>query len=250
MENNLIDTVDAPIETTPNNNLIDNNVSQDVSYWLADNVPAQNKEVPEWFNNKKYKTVEQQAKAYKELEKKLGTFQGAPEKYNLEIEGFTPDELYNRVSNVAKDLNMSNDGFKKLFNTYKSYNDEINSTFNATDKAKQITEYNKLGVNASEIIKGVKTWADNNFSENELPLLKQIASTADGIKLLEKLRGLNNESLKQSQPVTPSINNEMSIDVVDNIHVQLEKAIQSERYKTDNSYFNRINELYKKHYGV
>src|SRR5690349_17470972 len=45
---------------------------------------------PDWFKGDKYKTVTDQAKAYTDIEKKLGAFKGAPEKYDLAIEGY-PD---------------------------------------------------------------------------------------------------------------------------------------------------------------
>ena len=79
--NSLIDAVDpaalpaapavaadpAPAEPAP-----------DAAKWYLAEGVAGNGEPPEWFRADKYKTLDEQAKAYVELEKRFGAFTGAP----------------------------------------------------------------------------------------------------------------------------------------------------------------------------
>ena len=57
--------------------------TETASEWsYADGVPG-NGDAPEYFKSDKYKTLADQAKAYTDLEKKFGSFTGAPEEYAL-----------------------------------------------------------------------------------------------------------------------------------------------------------------------
>lgn len=69
----------------------------------------------------------EQAKAYVDLQKKFGSFQGAPEVYELQLsealteKGFeldTDDPLYQEISETVKEMGMNNEGFNKLMNLY------------------------------------------------------------------------------------------------------------------------------------
>ena len=55
--------------------------TEEVATWnLSEDTPGKG-DAPEWFKADKYKTVADQAKAYKDLEGRFGSFTGAPEEY-------------------------------------------------------------------------------------------------------------------------------------------------------------------------
>ncbi len=214
------------------------------SWWLDDNTPATG-EVPEWFNGSKYKTVAEQAKAQRELEKKLGGFTGAPEQYQP-ADGIEADELYTKVSSVAKELNMSNDAFNKLVSVYAEHNAKLQEISKAEIDAHRITEMQKLGVNAQDTIKNVQTWVANNFSTEEQVLFNEFAVSADAIKVLAKLKDMTGKVMSQSQPV---VNVDNPTDFNDSEDYKLEQMILDPRYKTDSKYFDYVQSRYHAYYG-
>lgn len=158
------------------------------SYLFADGVPGTG-EVPEWFNGSKYKTVSEQAKGYKELEKKFGAFTGTPKDGVYSVEGYDIDTspLMKDVSEWAKEAGLSNDGFNKLVNKYLDHNAKQEEEFKAS-------EIKKMGDNAQDRIKNLNGWAKNNLSEDEIPSFERMAQTAGELGLLEKIINLSKNS--------------------------------------------------------
>lgn len=221
-----------------------NAIAKISKYWLDDNTPIEG-EIPEWFNSKKYKTVSAQAAAQRELEKKLGSFIGAPEVY-LPPENFEPDELYSKVAIVAKQLNMSNEALNKLVGVYLEHNNTNLQINNAEIEAHKITEMNKLGVNGQDMIKGVKQWIANNFSEDERSIFDEFAVSADAIKVLAKIKDMTGKAMAQSQPVA-NFDNQSNFE--NSEEYKLEQMLLDPRYKTDARYFDYVQEKYKQYYS-
>lgn len=145
-------------------------------------------DAPDWFRRDKYKTIEDQAKAYVELEKKLGSFQGAPEEYELSIpEGVADltaedlgfDERLSAVKSVAKELNMSQDGFTKLVHAFIAADQQMN-TVNVQ------RELAALGADAPARIQDIATFYGKSFDQDDFTIVREIAKTADGVQFLER----------------------------------------------------------------
>lgn len=98
-------------------------------------------EPPEWFKADKYKTIEEQAKAYPELAKKLGSFTGAPETYELSlpegVEGeFDPEHpILQRFMDRAKEAGMSQELFTATLHDFIEYELGVNEANLAEQKA-------------------------------------------------------------------------------------------------------------------
>ena len=210
--------------------------------WLTENQSIEVDEVPDWFISNKYKTVEMQAKSYKELQKKMGAFTGAPETYVIP-EQAKDDALLSKVSKIAKDLNMSQEGLDKLISVYSEHTNDVSELTKAEITAHKITEMNKLGVNGQDILSGVKTWVENNFAPEEQRLFNEFATTAESIKLLAKIRDITGKQMASTQPMV----NEGSIEFTDTIDSKISKLINDPRYASDAAYFqfanNKVKEL-------
>lgn len=231
-------------DSSSQSNEINTSTTPVSNWWLDDKTPA-NGDVPDWFNNKKYKTVADQAKAQRELEKRLGGFTGAPEQYQP-IEGIEADELYNKVSSIARELNMSNDAFNKLVSVYAEHNNQMQQISKAEIEAHKITEMQKLGVNAQDTIKNVQTWVSNNFTPEEQTIFNEFAVSADAIKILAKIKDMTGKAMAQSQPVA---NVDNISDFTESEDYKLEQMLLDPRYKTDAKYFDYVQERYKQYYG-
>jgi hypothetical protein len=133
-------------------------------------------EKPSWFKQEKYKNVAEQAKAYSELETKLGAFTGAPKDGNYELklpEGVTVDMKHPTMvgfKDWAVKHNVSNDKFNELLGQLASYE--------ASQNVPMSTVLTQLGKDANTRISNVVTWAKANLDENGFQLMR--TATSDG----------------------------------------------------------------------
>lgn len=140
----------------------------------------------------KYKTAEELEKGYKELSKKLreGKVE-APEEYSLEAvsEFFdAEDPMLGEYLGVFKELGLS-----------QAQADALLAKYGADMAAQNVdpeAEKAKLGAEGEAMIKGLESFfakQKGNFSEAEQAALGSMASTADGVKALNKLVSLTRE---------------------------------------------------------
>ena len=151
-------------------------------WFHADGVKGEG-DKPDWLADK-YKSVAEQAKAYVGLNKKIGDFQGAPEKYEIpEIENAkfdAEDPVLNEFMDFAKEKNMSQELFNDLMGKY------VGVIKGAQPDAE--AEMKKLGVNAKQDLQILSQWASNNLDQNEYNLFKSMMKTADVVQLFDKIR--------------------------------------------------------------
>ena len=149
---------------------------------------ADDGERPEWLKDK-YKTVEDQAKAYNDAEKKLGGFAGSPEgEYEMNVpEGVSgefdmEDPRIEWFQNAAKESNMSQETFDQMLGGFVKMEQEANDP----EAAKNI-ELQALGKNASARLTDLGDWGKGNLTPDEYEGFKGLATTAQGVSVLEAL---------------------------------------------------------------
>jgi hypothetical protein len=143
-------------------------------------------EPPEWFNADKYKSVADQAKAQRELEKKLGGFTGAPEKYELTlpegVEGeFDPEHpILESFMEKARAANMSQETFNDLMHEFVKYETEQN-TVDLEHERKQ------LGPKADARISNVREFLQGNLDDEAFQALRGTMQSAQVVEAFESL---------------------------------------------------------------
>jgi len=187
-------------------------------------------EAPEWFRKDKYKTVEDQAKAYVELEKKLGSFIGAPEDYELSLpEGVADlstddlgfDDRLSAVRDVAKELNMSQDGFTKLVHAFIAADQQMNTVHVERELA-------ALGPDAPARISDVSTFYAKAFGEDDFMTVREIARTAEGVQFLERAM--------QKMRNTSTIPATVTAATATQSEQQWRDSVDWKRYESDKTY--------------
>lgn len=153
-----------------------------------------------------------QAKSYKELQSRFGSFTGAPEEYEASIsdelkeagvELLADDPLMTGAMEIAKDLNMNQEGFNKLVQLYA---ENQLADFKAMEE-QRAAEFEALGKNANTRIEGVSKWIDANMDGETGEGLKTLLQTAAGFKAVEQL-------IAKTQPAsvsTPDVSSAPSI---------------------------------------
>jgi hypothetical protein len=133
------------------------------------------------FLPEKYKSVADVAKAYKELESRLGT---APKEYDFSKgeAWIEPDyEPFQEMAEFARSKHVPQEVMDKFLDTVGTYLDEFRTDM-GEEKA-------KLGEKATERLQVLNNWAKSNLSEKSFNALTMGMRTADQIEALEELRG-------------------------------------------------------------
>lgn len=198
---------------------------------------------PEWFKDSKYKSVSEQAKAYSELEKRLGGFIGAPkEGYQLSEElGVSADDpSIQAVLEVFGKNNASNEFANELIAIYTQKQQEL-------AQAQIAKEMELLGSNADYRINAIKEFASQALPTHLQDTFNGMVTSAAGIEVVEalmkKMQGsavAPDESSVKTTKMDGTKLREMMF--AKNEHGQLLASIDPE-------YKRKVDKAYKDYYG-
>lgn len=226
--------------------------TQQPEWLLMEGVPGTG-EAPEYYKKDKYGSLAEQAKAYQELEKRFGSFTGAPKdgEYSVSLSdelvdmgmSIEPDDpLFADAVEFAKDSNMSQDGFNKLMNLYAM---SKVAEGKALDEFKA-NELKSLGDNAQARISNLVNWGKANLSDDLFEGFQEMAISANSIRAMEKL-----VSMTRSAPIDPGNakpNNGVSREEL--YKMQFEKDDNgNRRLSTDPEFRKRFNKLKEEVWG-
>lgn len=194
------------------------------SWHYADGMPGQG-DRPDWLSDK-FKTVSDQAKSYKELEKKFGN---APDDYDLSKSKFIdPDYVpFDELKQLAKERRVPQDVIDKMLETFDKYLGEF-----ATDESEEIK---KLGENVPERINILDNWAQANLTKESYEALTTGLRSAEGIIALEELRG----KMMSDATQVPNGNDGGSgntVVSVDDLRKEISNPANLQKYKEDPAY--------------
>lgn len=167
--------------------------------------------VPDKFWDSETKTVKHDdvLKSYSELEKKFGSFTGAPDEYVASlsdeikeqgVELIDDDPMIDEAKAFAKEAGMSQDGFSKMMNLYalsKLAETKANEESMAADIA-------SLGDNADRRINNLSQWANANLPTDMQEGFKDLAVSADAVQTLEQIVAMTRNSSVQVNEATTS----------------------------------------------
>lgn len=186
METN--ETTDAPVEDTTSS-ATEDAPAQDVAEETTDELLAG-----------KFKEVPELERSYKELESSYGKLKRerapeAPESYDFSFENdaeftatlpegysLSEDPLVEAMSPIFKDANLTQEQVDKITKGW--IGNELASVPNAEE------EMSKLGSESEALLKGANSFLERNFTEEERGLVSGLESTADGIRLLNKMASI------------------------------------------------------------
>jgi hypothetical protein len=191
------------------------------SWYIDENIPGTG-ERPEWLKEK-YKSATDQAKAYTELEKRLGAFKGAPDEYDLSLEG---EEFENvKIDKENPVLQEFLEDAKKN-NVSQQYVSQMLKSYAKMQKMQQPNfdkELEKLGPTGKQDLQVLLQWGNNNLSSDEISTFKSMVKTADDVRLFEKIRRIATRAETQPSNTRTPFESEAKI----------RQMIHDPRYDTD-----------------
>lgn len=233
------------------NDLVNNDQQTTENEWfLSDGVKGEG-DVPEWYKGDKYKSVADQAKAYKDLESKFGSFTGSPEEYEIKlseeltekgIEIDKDDPLMTEALEFAKETNMSQDGFEKMVNLY-AMSKIAESTVIEEQKAAEIQA---LGDNAQQRIDNLIAWGNKNLDPEMMEGFQQMATSASAIQTMERMIAMT-----RGAALNPEGNNSSPTSAEEIQKMQFEKdEFGNRRIHTDKEFGARYKKMRDEYYGT
>ena len=218
--------------TDTNNNQMDSSIAAaattepsatEPSWFIDDKTPGAG-ERPDWMPSK-YKRASDVGKAYSELERKLGGFTGAPEKYDfstLEID--EADPIVQMIAEVGKEKGMNQETVNTLLGRMISL-EEAQKSMNIEQEVK------KLGPDGERQLNEYKNWQKDYFKPEESEVVSSWIRTADDLKVFNRIMYYTNMS---AVPTTQSMAMANNYETVDTLKTELIKNI--ERYDKDPAY--------------
>ena len=232
--------------------------AEERDFVVAEDLEQPSNERPEWLPEK-YKTGEDLAKAYKELESKLGTkeedfrakfmeeiqseaFKDRPETagdYQLpdfvDQEQAVDNDLLRWWSEHSFENGYSQDEFQKGLEMYMQAS--------MADVPDSEAEMQKLGDNANARVEAAALFANQFFTEEHMPSIERLTETADGLQALEFIM----EKMK-----SPSVN--VDSNPVGQITEEgLRAMMEDERYwhpaRRNNDSIKEVNDGFQKLYS-
>jgi len=156
-------------------------------------------EKPEWCDDRFYNAetgevrLEDLHKSWKHANDKISGKKSSPEAYELNFSEDIPKEMLEGLDNesefiqelmsIAKESDMSQEGFEKLLNLQAK--DELEQV--EAMKAEREAEMSSLGKHSARRVKDVTLWLDAQLPEAQADALKAVINTAGAVEALEGL---------------------------------------------------------------
>jgi len=181
---------------------------------------------PTWLPEK-FKSGEDLAKSYSELEKKIGII---PDEYDLSNSMFLDAERepIKDFLSVAKEKRVPKEVVDKLVESMDKYLGEFDVDMNV--------EVAKLGDNAKSRLTTLDNWAKANLSAGSYKALINNLQSADAIHALEELRG----KMMSGQTMIPGGNDSASSSIETIQQIKQEIVDNYAKYKTDEKYRKEV----------
>ena len=214
----------------------------------ADEKPPK-EERPAWLDDK-FAKPEDLAKSYDELQKKFS--QGkhkAPDEYSTDVlteAGFALDDpIVDTYLGWAKENGLNQDAFETLPKLIA----EMSGENVAAAEADYQAEFDKLGPNATEIIKGNVDWADGQrrkglLSDAQRAKFNEIFADAESQLILQQIRTWSGDMSKI--PLAPVSEDQLSEA---DFTVEMQSRMADPRYQSDPAYRQKVENEFNRRYG-
>ena len=220
------------------------NTHQDENIGAEEEGEGESYERPDWFPEKFWHekdgpNIENMAKSLNSLEKKLG--ETAPSSYDISELAVDPeDPVVKTFLEFGKEKQLSQ----------KSVTGLINKVLELTGGMEQEAELDvqkekeKIGPNAPEIIQSNIRWnekllKDGIFNQEDYNEIEMLGGTAEGIRVIQKLRGMIGE---QEIPT-------ISIPGSRPDKAELQAMVADPKYATDPVYRKKVEKAFQEAYG-
>ena len=220
------------------------NTHQDENIGAEEEGEGEIYERPDWFPEKFWHekdgpNIENMAKSLNSLEKKLG--ETAPSSYDISELAVDPeDPVVKTFLEFGKEKQLSQKSVTGLINKVL----ELTGVMEQEAELDVQKEKEKIGPNAPEIIQSNIRWnekllKDGIFTQEDYNEIEMLGGTAEGIRVIQKLRGMIGE---QEIPT-------ISIPGSRPDKAELQAMVADPKYATDPVYRKKVEKAFQEAYG-
>lgn len=216
-------------------------VKEDPKWFFSDGVPGKG-DAPDWFKADKYKTIEEQAKAYAGLEKKLGS---APAEYALNL----PKDIVEAGGELNPDSPLVKDflSFAKSANLPQKKVDELIEIYTRSQMAdanQNIADLmRELGDQGRRVAAELHSWSVATLNEDQRTWLDQALRTADDIYAFQSIL----QSLgKGANDTRASSSNLQGVSEIQRLEAEIAEAMRDPRYSSDAEYERSVRKKFER----
>lgn len=226
-------------------------------WFYAEGVEGKGTTPPDWFKQGKYVNVEQQAKAYNELEKRFGAFVGSPDgeyvitvpdEYKEKVQIDTTHPVFAKLNEWGKKHQLSQQGYNDVIGLLTEYEASV-----APPAPKTVDDVKKeLGPNADVRLTAVASYAAANLdAEGQKSLRAALAVDNPAIK--QTLEAIERVIAKTRQPAMPKPGSDVPAPGANELAeinaMQAKVGADGKRlYVTDSAYRAKVEERRTKYY--
>lgn len=243
----MTDTAEAPEETSTEN-------LPDDAQGVADSIEPEKLD----FVLDKYRAdgrseedaIKEQAKAYPELQSRLGSFVGAPDEYEIalsdelaehvNLEDYSEDPLFEQAKEAAKEMGMNNEGFNKFADIlFKS-----KMVDEAAIEEVRKEEMKALGNNGERRLQNIESWAKQNLDSDKSSVLLSSLTSAGAVEALESVIAKTRNA--------PQVHGEQTAAVIDGDKLREMLTAKDDfgnSKMNDPEYRSKVRKLYGQKYG-
>lgn len=193
----------------------------------------------------------EQAKAYGELQKKFGSFTGAPDEYefaipegaeeHISLDDLKDDPIYTEYKDIAKEMGINNEGFNKLAELY------IKGQLADVEAGKLVyeEEMKALGNDGQRRLENISDWAKAQLSAEDSEALLGSLTSAASVRAIESMIAKTMPAQQaQDTPAAPSIDKGKLRDMM------IAKDEFGNPKMNDPAYKKQVDQLYARLYGA
>lgn len=239
---------ESTIETTTNEVAGSYDDNPNVSQSVGESSPSPQDAMP-WLLRDKFKgesdvdIMREQAKAYPELQNKMGKWWGAPKDSDYDMTplkefGFTPeDPILVGMKDTFKEMGLSNEAVKKLAS---SYDNSLKSMTRQMEERLQ----KEMTPDFAEAAKRAESWI-SKFAKPDQEIIKSWLQTKEDFKMLDTIRAMNPNINSGSMNVPAQGASYGNHRYESSAQVESEKVQNFQRYNKDPAYRADVAQRYR-----
>lgn len=210
-------------ESTPENQSSNITQSESPAWYIDETTPGMGSR-PSWLPEK-YQRLSDVEKARGELEKKLGGFTGAPEKYDIgALEIDESDPTLNAIMEVGKKHNMNQEIFQEVVGRLMSMQ-ETQDQMHIEDEVK------KLGKDGERMLTEYKNWTRDYLKPEEQEIAKEWVKSAEDLQVFNRIMAHTHMS---QVPTNENMNMANQFEGVKSLRNELAKNL--DKFNNDKAY--------------
>jgi len=250
-------TEDVATPEAENQEVVDNQTAEssqetqetrEPEWWYDEGVPGVGPK-PEWHDNKTFGTLAAQARNQRDLRKKMATFEGAPEGYEInlseelaEYEVNPDDPMIRGLQQFAKEKNMPQKYFDEAVNMIAKMSIEAEQEENETVQEYFKNEVKSLGSDGSKQVLDVLDFLKNTFEDFDPEKDQMLLNSAHAIR---RFQALQKKLATKNLPVSPTSPSKLPIKS----QSELDQMLNDPKYLTDPAYRKDVDDLWKAKLG-